>query len=117
VPVLNFSKKAIMKSIKFFAVATLCAAALSSAAYAAPASFANNGEISAPVTLSTSSTIDRAAVRAQGVEAAHQGQIATGDLAVVRAAAPMSTLARAEVRAQGQQALLHGDIATGDLAL
>lgn len=106
-----------MKSIKFFAVAVLSTAALSSAAYAAPATFANNGEISAPVTLSAASTADRAAVHAQGVEAAMQGQIATGDLAVVKAGIPMSTLARAEVRAQGQQALLNGDIATGDLAL
>lgn len=105
-----------MKSIQFFAVAALSAAALSPAAYAAPASFANNGEIGAPV-LSSASTADRAAVRAQGIEAARAGQIATGDHTVATTRAPATALDRADVRAQAQQALHAGQIATGDVTV
>jgi hypothetical protein len=115
VPVFIFSKESIMKSSKFFAVAALCAvAALSSVAQAAPATFANNGEIATAYSATSTSTLDRAAVRAQGVEAARMGQIRVGDFA--KPVASVSTLKRADVRADAVQALHAGAISTGDVS-
>lgn len=64
------------------------------------------------------STLSRAAVRAQAVEARDQGLLAAGEIGYVVAekSAP-STLSRAQVRAEAAEAMLLGLLSNGEMTV